>query len=379
MAAKVQYKSVIYSKFFDFLKFCIGTSEQTCTIVGEKEWSVLFKIAERQGIVGILYSGLERLDNGKGPKGELLMRWIAKAQAIRNKNAQLFRLSADIVERFGKDGFRCCILKGQGLALLYPNPYMRTPGDIDVWVSGGRRKIMEYVEKRCPGQTMRYHHVDFPVMRDVPVEVHFTPSYMNSPMANAKMQKWFERLADLQYSNRTELPGGLGEIAVPTLSFNLVYILSHLYRHVFSEGIGVRQLLDYYYVLTQEDSQENRIVAARSIEQLGMKRFARAVMYIMVELFGMDRRYLLFEPDEREGKFLLEEVLIGGNFGQYDKRLGDKSHETVGRRWLRMSVRNMRFVKHYPSEAFCEPLFRTWFWMWKRSKGIILPFFRTSA
>lgn len=370
MAAKVQNKSDIYSKFFDYLKFCIGTSEQTCTIVGEKEWAVLFKIAERQGIVGILYTGLERLDKGQGPKGEVLMRWIAQAQTIRNRNVQLFRLSADITERFGKDGFSCCILKGQGMALFYPNPYMRTPGDIDIWVSGGRRMVMQYVEKRCPGQTMRYHHVDFPVMKEVPVEVHFTPSYMNSPMANAKMQKWFERLADLQYSNRTELPDGLGEIAVPTLSFNLVYILSHLYRHVFSEGIGLRQLLDYYYVLTLEDSQENRIVAARSIERLGMKRFARAVMYIMVELFGMDRRYLLFEPDEREGKFLLEEVLIGGNFGQYDMRLGDKSHETVGRRWLRMSVRNMRFVKHYPSEALCEPLFRTWFWMWKRSKGV---------
>ena len=365
MAAKVQYNSDIYSKFFDFLQFCIGTSAKTCNIVGEKEWAGLFKIAEKQGVVGILYTGLERLDKGQGPKGEVLMRWIAQAQTIRNRNVQLFRLSADIVERFGKDGFRCCILKGQGLALLYPNPYMRTPGDIDIWVSGGRRKVMQYVEKRCPGQTMRYHHVDFPVMKEVPVEVHFTPSYMNSPMANAKMQKWFERLADLQYSNRTELPDGLGEIAVPTLSVNLVYLLSHLYRHVFSEGIGVRQLLDYYYVLTQEDSQENRIVAARSIERLGMKRFARAVMYIMVELFGMDRRYLLFEPDEREGKFLLEEVLIGGNFGQYDMRLGDKAHETVGRRWLRMSVRNMRFVKHYPSEALCEPLFRTWFWMWK--------------
>ena len=370
MAAKVQYNSDIYSKFFDFLQFCIGTSAKTCNIVGEKEWAGLFKIAEKQGVVGIFYTGLERLDKGQGPKGEVLMRWIAQAQTIRNRNVQLFRLSADIVERFSKDGFRCCILKGQGLALLYPNPYMRTPGDIDVWVSGGRRKLMEYVEKRYPGQTMRYHHVDFPVMKEVPVEVHFTPSYMNSPMANAKMQKWFEQLADLQYSNRTELPDGLGEIAIPTLSFNLVYILSHLYRHVFSEGIGVRQLLDYYYVLTQEDSQENRTVASRSIERLGMKRFAMAVMYIMVELIGMDRRYLLFEPDEHEGKFLLEEVLIGGNLGQYDKRLGDKSHETVGRRWLRMSVRNMRFVRHYPSEALCEPLFRTWFWMWKRWKGI---------
>ena len=369
MDNNIHFDSGLYKAFFNLLKFSLGQSPYFTHIDNNRDWSLIYSIAEKQGLIGILYTGLERLDKGQGPKGEVLMRWIAQAQTIRNRNVQLFRLSADIVERFGKDGFGCCILKGQGLALLYPNPYMRTPGDIDVWVSGGRRKLMEYVEKRYPGQTMRYHHVDFPAMKEVPVEVHFTPSYMNSPMANAKMQKWFEQLADLQYSNRTELPDGLGEIAIPTLSFNLVYILSHLYRHVFSEGIGVRQLLDYYYVLTQEDSQENRIVAARSIEQLGMKRFARAVMYIMVELFGMDRRYLLFEPDEREGKFLLEEVLIGGNFGQYDMRLGEKSHETVGRRWLRMSVRNMRFVRHYPSEALCEPLFRTWFWMWKRWKG----------
>ena len=370
MDNNIHFDSGLYKAFFNLLKFSLGHVPAFSHVLSDRDWSLIYSIAEKQGLIGILYTGLERLDKGQGPKGEVLMRWIAQAQAIRNRNVQLFRLSADIVERFGKDGFRCCILKGQGLALLYPNPYMRIPGDIDVWISGGRRKVMEYVENRCPGQTMRYHHVDFPVVKEVPVEVHFTPSYMNSPMANAKMQKWFEQLADLQYSNRTELPDGLGEIAIPTLSFNLVYILSHLYRHVFSEGIGLRQLLDYYYVLTQEDSQENRIVAARSIEQLGMKRFARAVMYIMVELFGMDRRYLLFEPDEREGKFLIEEVLIGGNFGQYDKRLGDKSHETVGRRWLRMSVRNMRFVRHYPTEALCEPLFRTWFWMWKRGKGV---------
>ena len=370
MDNNIHFDSGLYKAFFNLLKFSLGHVPAFSHVLSDRDWSLIYSIAEKQGLIGILYTGLERLDKGQGPKGEVLMRWIAQAQAIRNRNVQLFRLSADIVERFGKDGFRCCILKGQGLALLYPNPYMRIPGDIDVWISGGRRKVMEYVENRCPGQTMRYHHVDFPVVKEVPVEVHFTPSYMNSPMANAKMQKWFEQLADLQYSNRTELPDGLGEIAIPTLSFNLVYILSHLYRHVFSEGIGLRQLLDYYYVLTKEDSQENRIVASRSIERLGMKRFARAAMYIMVELFGMDRRYLLFEPDEREGKFLIEEVLIGGNFGQYDKRLGDKSHETVGRRWLRMSVRNMRFVRHYPTEALCEPLFRTWFWMWKRGKGV---------
>lgn len=56
----------------------------------------------------------------------------------------------------------------------------------------------------------------------------------------------------------------------------------------------------------------------------------------------------------------------GGNFGQYDDRLGDKTGEGKVHRYFRMSLRNMRFVRHYPSEALCEPLFRTWFWTWKK-------------
>lgn len=62
---------------------------------------------------------------------------------------------------------------------------------------------------------------------------------------------------DLQCSNVVILPDGFGEITVPTLSFNVIYILSHLYRHVFTEGIGLRQLLDYYFVIEKFFSKQS--------------------------------------------------------------------------------------------------------------------------
>lgn len=60
----------------------------------------------------------------------------------------------------------------------------------------------------------------------------------------------------------------------------------------------------------------------------------------------------------------------GGNFGQYDTRLGSKENEGKLHRYLRMSLRNLRFAKHYPTEALSEPLFRTWFALWKKIHGI---------
>ena len=375
--------------FFDFLQFCIGAVAEIPASVKEADWKVLYVIAKKQALIGVLFHGIKQLPKELTPDEDLLMTWMGMAQRIRQQNARLFMDSAKVCRNFEQKGFRCCILKGQGNALLYPDPYMRTPGDIDIYLSGGRKRIMEYVNRVCPNQVMRYHHVDFPVMKTA-IEVHFTPSYMFFPVHNRRMQKWFGKVMDLQCSNRVALPDGYGEITVPTVSFNVIYILSHLYRHVFTEGIGLRQLLDYYFVLVKwhtdltdstdlntskslpQITQMNADMDAlrHEIKWLGLWKFAGAVMFVLHEVFGLSEDKMIAPMDEKEGKFLLEEIMRGGNFGQYDNRLGSKEDEGKLHRYLRMNLRNLRFVKHYPTEALSEPLFRTWFAVWKKTHGI---------
>ena len=359
--------------FFDFLRFCIGAAEGIPESVKDADWGVLYGIAKKQALIGVLFHGIQQLPKDLAPGEDLLMQWMGQAQRIKQRNVRLFMDSAKVCKNFKDIGFRNCILKGQGNTLLYPDPFMRTPGDIDIYLEGGRKRIMEYVEGVCPGQVMRYHHVDFPVMK-TPIEVHFTPSYMFCPWHNRRMQKWFGKVMDLQCSNVVSLPNGFGEIAVPTTSFNVIYILSHLYRHVFTEGIGLRQLLDYYFVvvrwhtdLTNLTDFDSKDLAAlqRDLIWLGLWQFAGSVMYVLHEVFGLEEDKMIAPMNVKEGRFLLEEVMLGGNFGQYDDRLGDKTDEGKVHRYFRMSLRNMIFVRHYPSEAICEPLFRTWFFFWK--------------
>lgn len=138
---------------------------------------------------------------------------------------QTFQDSVKVCKNFENEGFSNCILKGQGNALLYPDPYMRTPGDIDIYLTGGRKRVMQYINKVCPNQVMRYHHVDFPVMKTA-IEVHFTPSYMFFPVHNRRMQKCFKEVMDLQCSNVVTLPDGYGEITVPTMNFNVIYTVA---------------------------------------------------------------------------------------------------------------------------------------------------------
>ena len=177
------------------------------------------------------------------------MTWMGKAQQIRRQNVKVNAVAGKLFSMLREDGFRCCILKGQGNALMYPNPYSRTPGDIDVWVNASREQITEYAKKHFMiGDDIRFHHLETS-FDGVPVELHFFPGIMNNPIYNVRLQKWFKRNADLQCSNVVSLPDGIGEIAIPTTAFNVVYQLTHLYHHFFDEGIGMRQIIDYYYVV----------------------------------------------------------------------------------------------------------------------------------
>lgn len=373
--------------FFDFMRFGIGSAKEIPGSLKKVDWKELYAIAKKQALLGVLFYGIRRLPKELAPEQKLLMQWMVMAEQIRKQNIRLFLDSVKVCKNFENKGFANCILKGQGNALLYPDPYMRTPGDIDIYLSGGRRKIMKYVDQVCPNQVMRYHHVDFPVMKTA-IEVHFTPSYMFYPIHNRRMQKWFEEVMSEQCNHRVSLPDGYGEIHVPQVSFNVIYILSHLYRHIFTEGIGLRQLLDYYFVLVKwHTNLTNLTDSNKSLPQmtqintdldtlrhelkyLGLWKFAQAVMFVMKEVFGLSEDRMIAPMDEREGRFLLDEIMRGGNFGQYDDRMGDKVDESKIHRYFRMNLRNLRFVKHYPTEALSEPLFRTWFAVWKKIHGI---------
>ena len=225
-------------------------------VIAGMDWQELYSFASKQALLGLCFEGIERLGkeypeelrrNSIGR--ELLMTWMGKAQQIRRQNMKVNAVASKLFSMLREDGLRCCILKGQGNALMYPNPYSRTPGDIDVWIVASRERIMEYAQKKFElGDDIRLQHLETS-LDGVPVELHFFPCSMNNPIYHARLQKWFKRNADLQCSNVVGLPDGIGEIAIPTMAFNVIYQLTHLYHHFFDEGIGMRQIIDYFLVV----------------------------------------------------------------------------------------------------------------------------------
>ena len=453
---------------FAFLKYCLGSKENMSRMVAGMDWQELYSFASKQALLGLCFDGIERLGKEypeelkQNPIGrELLMTWMGKAQQIRRQNMKVNAVAGKLFAMLREDGMRCCILKGQGNALMYPNAYSRNPGDIDVWIDASRERIMEYAQKKFElGDDIRLQHLETS-LDGVPVELHFFPCSMNNPIYYARLQKWFRRNADLQCSHIVGLPDGAGDIAIPTTAFNVVYQLTHLYHHFFDEGIGMRQIIDYFLVVndfsknvfldtdfsnhpvplskegstfspspsssgsgdvtapsrcseplrskvsgpskvspdcagwdrrgvsgdtssvscssvsgssitsvrsastTDPSASTALVVVQRELKYLGLWKFAGAVMYVLKEVLGLSEDKMIVPVDEKRGRLLLAEILEGGNFGRHFTKYAGFTHQSMGKKYFLKIWRNMHFVRYYPAEALCEPIFRTWHFFWR--------------
>ena len=356
------------SLFFELIQVSLGKRQSLSRIPSGEEWQLMFAMADIQAVAGIAFLALERLaSQGQKPPTDILLEWIGISEQIKHENQLVNKRCKDIEGILSSNGFKCCVLKGQGTALYYQNSQYRQSGDIDVWVKGDREEILNFARKNG------YHighidikHSDIDFFEDVPVEVHFIPSWMFSPFKNKRLQKFFTEQADNQFRNKDVEAG----FTHTTIEFDLVYSLVHIYRHVFEEGVGLRQLLDYYHILIHSDLQQ-REDALIVLKSLGMSSFVGGVMYVLQKCFMLDTDLVLCEVNEQHGEFLLSEILISGNFGHYDTRYGFHGKEERFRNGLIAMKRDMRYLCYYPSEVMWMPFWKLWHWCWRKKKGYL--------
>lgn len=358
----------IYDKFFQLLRLTIDSSSDI-PLIQKEEWKSIYEIAQKQSLMGVIFDGIQKMSDATKSAGDsmemdinLLMNWMGICRQIEKRNHQLDEAVGKVTAWFEKKGFRSCILKGQGNALMYPCQGHRTAGDIDIWVSGKPSEVIQFVHSILPKEKASYHHISFPDINGIPVEVHYRPCYLQNPLHNHRLQKYFRKTSEEQFLHKVRIEEV--EFAIPTARFNIIYQLVHIYNHLFQEGIGLRQMVDYYFVLVNNDELlVIRDTLQRELKHLGLWKFVGAVMYVLHEVLGLSEEKMIAPMDEKRGKMLLAEILNGGNFGQYDERYGF-GHSSFGHNIQRL-CRDLRLVRFYPAEALSEPIFRVWHFFWR--------------
>lgn len=185
--------------FFELIQVSIGTLPKLSSTPSATQWNELYTIAKRQAIIGICFQGVQLLYKNnpiqvKYLPSKLKMQWLAVAANIQKHNEKLNLRAQEITRLFANGGFQSCVLKGQGVAMLYNNVIkcesilnkehmsLRQSGDIDLWVKGQRKAVIAFMRQMNwnVGATV-IHHTDAKIFDDVETEIHHYPSYTFSP------------------------------------------------------------------------------------------------------------------------------------------------------------------------------------------------------
>lgn len=345
-------------------------------ILEDTGWEGLFSFAKKQSLLAVIWDDVQdSYELYGGIPVQILKQWVTMVGKIEDRNKLTDEVATRVSKRFAQDGFSSLILKGQGLCHYYPDALHRQSGDIDIWVwktegdtslSYRRKNIVRYIRGIKPDTKACYHHIEFNRIQEIDVEVHFTPTWMYSPHCNRLLQKYFQSIIT-DYSSPIT-----GQLPLPTDQFNLIFLMIHIYRHVFDEGIGLRQMMDYDLVLRHSNAGD-RSAAIDMLNRLEVGKFVGAVMYVLHKVFNTPESVFLCNQNEKEGEWLFRQIMDGGNFGRYKSKEGrgtNDGHSTHFHNFMNRIRRSGQLLFHYPEESLCAIPWRIWHWIWRSTINV---------
>lgn len=251
--------------FFELIRVALGTQDSLSNLPFECEWDKLYKMATKQSLVGVCFAGLQKLganaDDGFvniGMREMQYLTWMGQAVQIYQKNEDVDQQTAQFYKQVAGDGYKACVLKGQAVNSLYRDLRgLRQSGDIDMWMVAEPEKVIEWARATGCMHYYDYHHADLSLFQDTTtgpaqgteIELHYHPSLSRNLVRNAKLQKWFkeEGVKHITFNNN------LG-FAVPDYTFSVALTINHNFWHLLYEGVGMRQMMDLYFVLLVYDN-----------------------------------------------------------------------------------------------------------------------------
>ena len=365
--------------FFELIQVAIGRRERLSHTPTEMEWRELYALAEKQAVIGICFCGVQRFQRlGYDIPMDLYMKWLGMAAKIQQRNEVVNAQCVEVQKMMEKAGFRTYIMKGQGNSALYRISYdddnnnlclLRQSGDIDIYLDGGFEKVNDFVQRTHPTNEINELEIHYHCLQDTEVEIHYRPFIMRNPFKNRKLQKFFDDQSEACFENRISLENKAEslEIMAPTIAFNLVHQMVHTYHHFITEGVGLRQLMDYYFVI-QASNPEDINKCQKMVESLGLNRFASALMWVLMHVFGLKVEQALWDPCEKDGRLLLDEILMSGNFGHTDERAKDILTSRWKAFWF-VNGKTFRFWRFDHWAWFWSPVWRAYHFCWRKVKG----------
>lgn len=264
----------------------------------EVDWYKVYQLAQEQSVIGVVLAGIERLKSANlnlNVPQDLLLQWIGEVQMLEQQNKAMNLFVAELIEKMRNDDIYTLLVKGQGIAQCYERPLWRTSGDVDLYLSDTNYKraqdfltpLAQSVEPELHGEKHIAMHINNWV-----VELHGAmPTRLIS-----RIDKVLEKIQNNLFTGGEVRAWQNGQTIVflPSPDNDVLIVFTHILKHFFRGGIGLRQICDWCRLLwTYKDSLNYRLLESR-IKEMGLMTEWRAFGALAIECLGMPKGSMPF-------------------------------------------------------------------------------------
>ena len=339
---------------------------------GETDWDAIISMSMEQTVTALVFDGMETLPPALRPSKTDVMRWFSMVVRVEQSNKLLDRELANIVEFYRGHSIFPILLKGQGVASLYPRPEHRQCGDIDLYLGDDYERAKELIASQGiklgdEGEK----HVSYSY-NGAPVENHHYAVCFYNPRQNRILQRWAKEW--LSAKTKTFHVRDT-EVLLPAPGFDAIYLLIHALLHFIPEGIGLRQVCDWTLILKTYHRQIDQERLIGEVRLLKIEDAFRTFGYVAVHYLGLPAECIPFPLDNvaEAGEFLLHDILEGGNFGKMreeDKKLPQGKWGKVWYNYKHIHARCKKMKVFCREEARWYPYFRALNLVYKKLHGL---------
>lgn len=354
--------NIIQKQFLELLRSGLWDKDpDTNLFTSGTDWNKIYEESQRQALLGVVLDGIIKLPLNLRPDKSLYLKWCADVINLEDANQKLNKEVVNLFKYLHENGVQPILLKGQGLAELYPNPLHRSSGDIDIYI--GKRnydkvnQLLSY--EGTSNDIWSTHHMAYH-WHNVTVENHRLIGHLLSPFSQRNLEKLVDKWMDAINCDYVTINDT--EIAIPPVDFNVVYILLHSIIHMLGSGIGLRQSCDWAIFLNKKNKEINWNNVKNILKDLGIFNGWKIFGVMAVNYLGLPKKDLFTEfddKDEREAEKLIEDIFHKGNFGFFDNKKRNKKNNFLKQRWENYKSSNNRkrsLRKIAPGEAKWAPL-----------------------
>lgn len=305
-------------QFLSLLKVSLCDDKPNPKDFENTDWNWIFKMAQKQTVIPLILDGLSVLPKEVHPGMPQKMKMMAYVQSVEKTNLKHRQVIGRINGILKENGIEVVFMKGQTTALRYPNPLHRQPGDIDFVVDKSKfDETLDILDKigRTDRELIHEHH-GMAYVEGIPIEPHYKIHNYQRPSTDRVIQKLFNEVfpSELIY---TDIDGYEIPILPPT--FESVFLISHMVNHIYEEGLGLRQVIDYSLFLKKNGMVIDWKRHEEYLKEMRMTKAWRIFTCLCIDYLGLKTEAAIKDfsnKEKKDAKRLFEDIMRLGNFGR---------------------------------------------------------------